>query len=60
MYTELHVLIHRICYISTESDLKLVQKGSLTPVTLWFLFGSKEKCEDLPGTAMAVVNPHYS
>ena len=30
-YSDLHVLVHRICgYISTKSDLKLVQKGSLT------------------------------
>lgn len=35
VYSDLHVSVHRICgYISTESDLKLVRKGSLaTSVT---------------------------
>lgn len=44
-YTDFHVLVHKICrYISTESDLKLIWKGSLVPsVTWWFIFWLKSK-----------------
>lgn len=44
VYTDLSVVVHRISgYVSTESDLTLVQKGSvMSSVTLWFLFGSKK------------------